>query len=110
MLDALNDASLVGATAVEHPATPVKKAKRVPIYIWYFAAVAAVVALVILLCVPRVQTTANEGIGVAYEQGLTDTSTIKTVVLSEPEVIPLNASEIELLRKDSTRVEDCKKR
>ena len=105
MLNALNNASPVAVTAVAQPVTQVKKVKRAAIYIWCFA---AVVVLVILLCAPRAQTAANEDISVAYEQDVSDTLTIKTFVLSEPEVIPLTESEIEALRKDSTGVEDCK--
>lgn len=101
MIDTLADVPPVVAIGVEQPVTTVKKTNRVPIYIWCFAAVAAVVVLVILLCVPRTQPAANKDIGVAYEQGVSDTSTIKTFVLSEPEIIPLTESEIESLRKDS---------
>lgn len=110
MLDALNNASPVAVTAVEQPVAPVKKVKRIPKYIWCLAAVAAVVALIILLCLPRVQTSVNEDVGMAYEQDSADTATIKTFVLSEPEVITLTETEMKSLRKDSTRVEDCKKR
>ncbi|MBR1946615.1 MAG: hypothetical protein IKA35_00860, partial [Bacteroidaceae bacterium] len=38
MLDALNNASPVVVTAAEQPVTPIKKTKKVAIYIWYFAA------------------------------------------------------------------------
>lgn len=105
MLDALNNASPVVVTAAEQHVTPIKKVKRIPKYIWCFA---AAVMLIILLCVSRTQTAANKNNGVAYEQDASDTSTIKTFVLSEPEVIPLTESEIEALRKDSTGVVDCK--
>lgn len=105
MLDALNNASPVVVTAAEQHVTPIKKTKKVAIYIWCFA---AAMVLVILLCVSRTQPAANEDVGVAYEQDSSDTATIKTFVLSEPEIIQLTESEIESLRKDSTGVEDCK--
>ncbi len=104
MLDALGDASPVATTIAKQHVKPASNNKRVAVYICGFAAIAAVVVFLFMLCLPQTQTIADEELGVAYEQEPPDTSTIKTFVLSEPETITLTESEIELLRKDSTGV------